>query len=446
MKNVYRIIFLTIFAGVLFLIIAYARGYRIDFENQSLTPTGILAVSSSPKAASIFVNGVLKGVTDTNLTLPPGKYKVEIKKDGYSSWSQEITLRGEIVMSLDALLFPKNPTLAPLTSSGLVKAVNIDQTGRVLLFVQNEDLEKDGIYIFDSNQHALSFYPTLKPIVLLKNLPHQVKLADTVVYFSPDYSRMILEYSVENVSKSYIIPLNGESTELINKTATPESLANTWQLLDATTPKETLLEAWRQERNRDIVKILETFPKAVQKIASDSVEIISFSPDETKMLYKSKVSADLPLVLKNSLIGSNQAPEERMLQKDKIYVYDKKEDKNLPLPELSSDSIVKNISPSINPNAVIENITDVTKQLDSNYQLPTANYFIQWYPDSKHLAIMQEKEIVIMDYDGTNKRPVYSGPFEKTFFTVGSDGKLIILTNLNPQNNSFPDLYGVGIR
>lgn len=426
MRNIYRLLFFLLFAGILVTIIAVARGYIYDFENQTIMPTGILAVSSSPRAASIYVDGKLKGVTDTNLKLPPGKYKVEIKKDGYSSWSQEVSLKGEIVMSLDALLFPKNPTLAPLTSTGVVKAVNIDQTGKVLLFVENGDLEKDGIYIFESAQRALSFFAPLQPLVLLKNFPDAVAMADTKVYFSPDYSRMILEYSVEDVSRAYLISLTGGNSELTDMKATPEALANVWQLLDTSASKESLLEIWRQERNRDVTKILETFPKEVQKIASDSFDIISFSPDETKMLYKPLSAVVLPLVRKNPLIGSNQAPEERTLQTGKIYVYDKKEDKNLPLPQLSTEE------------------TDI--KLESNYQLPTVNYFIQWYPDSRHLAMMQEKEIVIMDYDGTNKRTIYSGPFEKTFFTVGSDGKLIILTNLNPQNNSFPDLYGVGIR
>ncbi len=445
-SNLYRVIFLLAFAMILVSIIAFARGYRIDFQNQTLMPTGILSVSSQPKAASIYVNDVLRGVTDTNLTLPPGKYKVEIKKDGYSSWKQEVTLRGEIVMSLDAILFPKNPTLSPLTSSGIVKAINVDQTGRVLLFVQNDDVEKDGIYIFESNQRALSFYPPLKPLVLLKNLPDQIKLAETNVYFSPDYARMILEYSVNELPRAYLISLNGENPELIDKTATPQSLANVWQLLDATPSKETVLEAWKQERNRDIRKILETFPKAIQKVASDSFEIVSFSPDETKMLYKSNVAMDLPLVLKNPLIGSNQATEERTLQVGRIYLYDKKEDKNLPLAELTAENIVKNPTPSPAIPPTLGNYNETTVLFDSNYQLPTVNHFIQWYPDSRHLVIMQEKEIVVMDYDGTNKRTVYSGPFEKTFFTVGSDGKLVILTNLNPQNNTYPDLYGVGIR
>lgn len=425
----YRILFALIFVGILVAIIAFARGYRFDFKNQAITPTGILAISSSPKAASIYVNGILKGVTDTNLVLPPGKYSVEIKKEGYTSWSQEVSLKGEIVMSLDALLFPKNPSLSPLTSTGVVKALNIDQTGEVLLFIQNDDVEKDGIYTFQTAQRTLSFLPPLKPILLLNKLPDTIKLAEAQVYFKPDYSEAIFEYSVDGVSKAFLISLDSENTELFDTTAS----------------KETLLQAWRTARTRDITKILETFPKEIQKVASDSFEIIAFSPDELKILYRGTNNAFVPPVLKTPLIGANQTTEERNIQKDHIYVYDKKEDKNIPLP-IASNQLKVSTETATGTNVKLQPTLYSPEPQTTTYEMPTINSLIQWYPDSHHLALMQEKEIVIMDYDGSNKRTIYSGPFEKTFFAVSSDGRLVILTNLNPQNNVFSDLYAVGIR
>jgi hypothetical protein len=51
-----------------------------------------------------------------------------------------------------------------------------------------------------------------------------------------------------------------------------------------------------------------------------------------------------------------------------------------------------------------------------------------------------------VDYDNSNRQAVYSGPFEANFFTTTSDGKIIVLANLNPEGNKLPDLYLVGIR
>src|SRR3990167_10513161 len=112
MKFLYRLFFVVIFLSAFAFVVAYARGYRLDVSNKSLVPTGIMSLTSYPKAAKIYVDGVLKGVTDTNLTMAPGNYKIEIKKDGYTSFEKEITLKGELVASIDALLFPLNPTLS----------------------------------------------------------------------------------------------------------------------------------------------------------------------------------------------------------------------------------------------------------------------------------------------------------------------------------------------
>lgn len=405
MKIIYRIALIFAFLFILIVIIGYARGYRLDIKERTVVPTGILALSSTPKAAKIYIDGVLKGVTDTNLTLPPGTYNIEIKKDGYTSWFKKITLKGEIVLSLDPLLFPTNPSLSPLTNLGIVKTITIPQTNKLLLFSKKGDTEKDGIYIFDSGRKGLSLVQSAKPILLKKNLPSTITdFENVIVSFSPDLSEAIVNFQ----NSSYLLSLDQE-----NK-----------QLFDVTNSKETLLTAWTEENNQQTLKILETFPKDIYKIATDSFKIVNFSPDETKVLYQAKENINLPIVIKPSLIGANQTDEARTLKKDNLYVYDKKEDKNF-------------------------FITNNNQQI--NQDLP-----IMWYPDSKHLLIYEvfvqtnngkaKKQISIMNYDGQNKQTIYSGPFENSFFSTTDGGNIIILANLNPENNEFPDLYQVGIK
>ncbi len=158
MKLLFRLGFIALFLIVLVGIIAFARGYRIDFKQKSLRPTGILAISSSPRAAKIYINDELKGVTNSNITLPPGKYVIKIEKEGYTSWNKTVILKGELVFSTDALLFPLNPSLSPLTNLGIVKAVPLDQTERILLFSENGLEEKDGIYLFEAGKKHYLFF------------------------------------------------------------------------------------------------------------------------------------------------------------------------------------------------------------------------------------------------------------------------------------------------
>ena len=393
MKFLYRLLFVIVFLSAFAFVVAYARGYRIDIGQKSLVPTGIMSVTSYPKAAKIYVDGTLKGVTDTNLTMAPGNYKVEIQKDGYTSFSKNVNLKGELVATIDALLFPLNPTLAPLTNLGIIKALSLGDTEKVIIFSDT------GIYLFEGGRKPLPFFPPLKTIILKENLPVEIDLATSRVTVSPDAKEAIFEFGEENVTQAYLLSLEGENL-------TP---------FDVTQSKETLIEAWEVQKLANNLKVLETFPTNFYKLASDSSTILSFSPTETKVLYKANKTVTLPPMITPPIIAANQTEETRNIKEGGIYIYDKKEDKNYQIAD---------------PSAAEELI----------------NQSIQWYFDSRHLLINEGKKIIVVDYDNSNKKTVYSGPYESGFFTTTLDGRIITLSNLNPEVNERPDLYLVGTR
>ena len=414
MKYFSRLFFFGIFLLILFLFIAVTRGYRPNFQKKTLVPTGILAISSNPKAAKVYINGKLKGVTDINLNLEPGKYQIEVKKEGYTSWQKTVNLKGELVLTLEALLFPINPSLSPLTNLGIKKAIPLDQTDKVLLYIEKNDFEKDGFYILDTAKKPINFFEPLK-LILKKSLLNleNINFNEIAFDFSPDFKEAILNLP----DVSYLLSLEQE-----NQT-----------LFDVSTSKQTLLDAWQKEKEKNTQKILETFKKDLVKIATDSFHIISFSPDETKILYQAKKNFTLPIFIKPSLPATNQTEETRDLKKDYFYVYDKKEDKNY----------------EINLINLIDLIAKKNKKFPSNLsreeKLEIEN-FLMWYPDSKHLVLNEDNKIYVFDYDGQNKQVLYSGPYEKDFFSVSSSGNLILLINLNPENNQLPDIYQVGLK
>jgi PEGA domain. len=399
---------------IVFLIIAHSRGYRVNLQKKTVTSTGILAVSSFPKAAKVYLNGKLKGVTDLNLNLEPGEYQVEVKKEGYASWQKKIKLKGELVITLDALLFPLNPSFSPLTNLGVKKALPLDQTDKVLLYLEKNDPEKDGFYILDIEKKPIGFFEPLKLILKKSLLPsEEINLEEIYFDFSPNFKEAILNLK----EKSYLLSLDQENQNLF----------------DVSNSKQMLLDAWQKEKEKNTQKILETFKKDLVKIATDSFHIISFSPDETKILYQAKKNFTLPIFIKPSLPATNQTEETRDLKKDYFYVYDKKEDKNY----------------EINLINLIDLIAKKNKKFPSNLsreeKLEIEN-FLMWYPDSKHLVLNEDNKIYVFDYDGQNKQVLYSGPYEKDFFLVSSSGNLILLINLNPENNQLPDIYQVGLK
>src|SRR3989344_4037385 len=119
-----------------------------------------------------------------------------------------------------------------------------------------------------------------------------------------------------------------------------------------------------------------------------------------EILYEATGSANLSTLINPPIIGSNPTEEIRKIEPDKYYLYDIKEDKNYFIGKLNTPR--------------------------------TSNIEPVWYTDSKHLVVVDKDRINIVDYDGTNKRSVYSGPFQGQIVLPWSPGgKIVILTNLN---------------
>lgn len=432
-----RTILIVFFFIVLVVIIAIARGYRINLAEKTVTSTGIISLSSAPNAAKIFVNDELRGVTNTNVTLPPGEYSLRISKEGFTEWNKNVTLLGEIVLSFEAVLFPKNPSLSPLTNLGVKKAIPVGQSDSVLLFSESDDPEKSGIYMLDGNSRRISLTSPLQPVVLTQLLPTEVQVASAEVDFAPDYREAIFTFPLPatETSVSYLMSLENENTELF----------------DVTTSRESLINAWDRERQRQLGKILETFPEEIEQVATDSFRIIAFSPDETKILYQAEGEATLPLVIDPPLIGANQTEEDRTLETGSLYVYDRKEDKNFRI-EANSERIQSEPrEPTITAEEPVPGETDEEATNTPDIEIASYNAldifdYIQWYPSSRHLVFNEANTISIVEYDGSNRQAVYSGPYDSSFFALNSDWKLLVLANLNPQNNMFGDIYEIGIR
>ncbi|KXK11239.1 MAG: PEGA domain protein [Microgenomates bacterium OLB23] len=323
-----RLILLAIFAGALYVVVGFARGYRLDFRQQGFSPTGILVASSAPDGAKILVNGELKGATNSSITVKPGVYDVEIAQDGYLSWKKRLTIKGELVIKADALLFPINPSLSPLTSFGVVKAIATKSHEKTILFSETNNAEKDGIYLIDNSNSPLARINSQKLLALKSIFPSNFSFTEAQVEFSPNEKQMLVSF-VEVVQPA---------PTARNKKPQPQTIVKAIYLLptdevtlnpfDVTNSVAAIRDAWSTEDIEVRAKLIETFKKPVVK-ASTAFNILGFSPDETKILYEATQSATIEQVIKPPLIATNQTPEERTLKPGSVYIYDKKEDKKL---------------------------------------------------------------------------------------------------------------------
>ncbi|EKD64608.1 MAG: hypothetical protein ACD_50C00338G0013 [uncultured bacterium] len=410
MKKQLVIYFLIIlFLGITTtIVVLYGRGYRFiqDGEGIEVAGTGLLAATSIPEGAGIYVNGHLTSATNTTVNLRPGEYDVRIVKEGYFPWEKKITIQKEVVSIASALLFSTTPKLENITDSGVSNPV-IDPSGTQIAFtVASQSARRNGVYILDMSS---------RPVLTLQSSSTQISddtsdiFSQSLLSWSPDGKELIATISASTkvgLPATYIVSAERFNQIPQDVTQTIDAVNLTWQ---------------KQKEDKERSQMLGLKAK-LRSLISENFKIISWSPNEAKILYLASESATLPLVIDPPLIGTNTTAENRSIEKDGIYVYDIKEDKNFQI--------------NINPSGI------QPKDLQNPSQSPP----LTWFPDSKHLIFVEDRKINIMEYDGTNKTVVYAGPFMDNYVFPWPDGsKLVILTNLGNENIT-PNLYTIGLK
>lgn len=381
---------IVVLLAVTALVIAYGRGYRFDLNQKKLSSTGLLVATSEPNGAEIFLDGKLKSATNTTLTLSPGWYQVKIVKEGYLPWEKRMRVQGEVVSETKAILFPTTPAFSPLTNSGVV-ASTLSPDKTKVAYALPLSSSKAGLWVLNLVSQPLGFS---QDAISIAKSSASLDFALGTFLWSPNSKQILI-----TIGASYYlveVEKNGQPTFL--------SL-EAWKKLEAD---------WQEEAKLKEEEKLAVLPPEFAKIATESSRIISFAPDDTKILYQATASAVLPQILKPAPIATNPTEEERKLKTGAFYVYDLKEDKNFEI-ELE----------------------------------PNTNTSLSWFPTSRHLVMVETDRISILEYDGSNKAAIYSGPFEKFIASFPGGGKLLITTSYNRpdhQAGNLPNLYAINLR
>lgn len=404
-----------------FFAIQWGRGYRPDLKNGKLKGTGLLFANSHPKGAQVYINDKLTTATDDTLNLPPGDYKVKISKDGYIPWEKNLKLEKELVAQTNALLFPAVPDLRPLTFTGADNLTPSPDGQKIAFVVASASAKpKNGLYILELSDRPLSF----------KSEPKQITKS-----FSFDFTKARLFWSSDS-SQLLAIFLHKDKT-IKDTLLLDASRYNEVSILkDVTARLALIIKDWEEVLALKEKERFKKLPQEFKQIVLSSAKNLYWSPDEEKLLYTATASAQIPEKLIPPLPASNNHPESRQLEANRIYVYDTKEDKNFLITETKAIE-----SEVVNPPVLLQ-----LQNLSYKYS-PIYVQNLQWFPDSKHLILIEEDKIIIMEYDGSNRANVYAGPFEENFAYPWPNGsKLLTLTKLNPDSPLPPNLYVINLK
>ncbi|MCL4354585.1 PEGA domain-containing protein [Patescibacteria group bacterium] len=373
---------LSILLVATILVILYGKGYRFSFERgkPDLSGTGLLVATSIPDGAQVFINGHLTTATDNTINLAPGSYEVKITKEGYFPWNKKIIVKKEVVAKADAYLFPTAPKLENITSIGVSNPVLDPTQTKIAYNVSSQSaLTKNGVYVLDMSA---------RPILTLQSAATQIAddtlgaFSSTLLSWSPDASQLLATISGR---ATYLLNARGFNQNPQDITETIAGVNSTWS---------------KQENDKEKAR-LSALSSKTRALVVNNFNVIGWSLDETKVLYKAKASTELPIIISPRMIGANSTEEQRSIKKDSVYTYDLKEDRNY-------------------------------KILDS---LETTSKPLSWFPDSKHLVYVNNQKVEIMEYDGQNITTVYAGPFVNDYVFSWPDAtKIVILTNLGNPN------------
>lgn len=386
-------------AGTL-LVILYGKGYRFGFSEgkPGISGTGILVATSNPDGAQVFINGHLTTATNNTLNLFPATYTVRIFKDGYFPWEKKIIVEKEVVSKAEAVLFSTAPKLESITVTGADNPVLDPTQTRLAYTVASQSARKNGVYVLDMSN---------RPVLLLQGSSTQ--LADETV---DTFSKATLSWSPDGKQLLATIsaPLQNPTTYLLSASGmntNPQDVTETLTQIQA---------QWQQEEAVKTKAHLAGLKTKLQSVVAENFSILSWSPDESKILYQASRSATVPLIIVPRLIGVDATTEERTIQEDRLYVYDVKEDKNYSIDAVSPMSASETLK------------------------------VVKWLPDSAHLLYVHDKRIDLMEADGKNITTIYAGPFLDSYvFPFANISKVVILTNLG--NPTIPaNLYTIGIK
>lgn len=95
------------------ILLVLSNGYDLDRKTGKVIQNGLIFTGSAPESAGIYLNGKANGETDERITVPEGKYTVELRREGYETWKKTLQLKGGSIERLQyPRLFPSRLTTA----------------------------------------------------------------------------------------------------------------------------------------------------------------------------------------------------------------------------------------------------------------------------------------------------------------------------------------------
>lgn len=470
MRNWQRKLFfstgLAIFLVISPLLVLYATGYRLDFENKEIRQVGIIDIDVTPKNAEVFLDE--KKITSSTpfqiKNLFPRDYQLKLTKEGYSTWEKKISVDSKKVSWIkNPRLFFKNPK-SELITLKKVKKFAASESGQSLLFSSEEKNEEKGLWLIDVKKNS-------ERMIFPKNNEEKsgLQLEEAQINgfeFSQNEEWVIFFFTPYKDAKEMLglIDLNDKDrfvalVELNNAEIKRAVIFDNFLLyldqnkninqIDLKLKKTNLLA--ENVETFDIVKnnlfYCQKIEDKIKFFRRNQNSLINFIQEPNQLIFETKGPAikNFALSAKENLAFLNEQKQ--------LYLYLTDKAKLIKLGSEIEEYLWANKSEKIlfrNKNEIFFYEFSIEENSKQDYQVNQINFVtryskpidrLSWYPTEEWIALAFDKELKLSELDSRDNRNSFSTlnntPFEPGIYF---DAKGKILYYLNPEENKLYSL------
>ncbi|MBI5357807.1 PEGA domain-containing protein [Candidatus Saccharibacteria bacterium] len=448
-----------------FILVLLAYGFDLNRKSGEIIQNGLVYIDSAPDNATLKINGQEhSSKTNTRVSLPEGKYTVEISKESYRTWKRSFSLDGGVVerFTYPALYLSdlKPQELQTFDNSVTFSTESPDR--RWIVLGQKNSISQFTVYDLRTRQNEL---PTNEVINLPTNLltaadgDHLIKLVE----WSTDNQNVLVSHTwtggsefavinIDNPAKSFnvnqTIGQNPSETYLFDKKVDQlyiyDAPSKLLQRINIKTKQTT-------EISRNIISFKphgeDKLLLAVGSADPKKVDIILKEKDKNYKIREIETSAKIPLDIAKVgdawylVIGASSEKKTYIYKNPIDFIGGNNDPEKVALLALGSKGPIDQVAFSQNVRFVMSqsgqhfNVYDIETKRRYSYDMKQpfdAGSKIVWM-DGHRLTTHSEGKVLVFDYDGTNPQSLVSG--DVSLLTM-YDRDYTELYNISPSINT----------
>lgn len=274
------------------------------------------------------------------------------------------------------------------------------------------------------------FIPWEKSVTVLEGLVTELKI--TLFPAIPS----IYPLTFSGISNPLLSPDGGKLTYIVSSPLNKKNGIWVWTL----SRNQPLAFVRSSEPHQIALNTVIDFSKAILRFSPDSKQLLATVGNNNYLLESDRLNSD-PRDITPLISATVSEWDDDIKAKNGVRVLAIKDVK---LRKIASDSAAVFWSPDETKFMIPPKVYDLEDKKE--YDLPFAKAYF-WLPDSRHIILVEEGTISLIEFDGANKAVIYAGTFTDSFvFPWPDSSRLVIISSSPTPTASEPNLYGINLK